>query len=81
MAKRSRLVSLADGRVVRLTRGEVAAMKRYVAMNGEAGSGPEGLQYDPGHVSYLTRRNLVAKGVLEMTGAGVPRFAKGVLSK
>jgi hypothetical protein len=81
MAKRSRLVKLADGRVVRLTTGEVAAIKRYVAMNGEHGRGPEGHQYNPGHVSYLTRRNLVRKGVLEMTDAGLPRFAKGVLSK
>jgi hypothetical protein len=76
MVKRTRLVSLADGRVIRLTLGEISAMKRYVAMNGE-----EGPQYNPGHVSYLTRRNLVTKGVLEMTGSGIPQFAKGVLSK
>jgi hypothetical protein len=81
MAKRTRQVKLADGRIVTLTTGEVNAIKRYVAMNGEAGRGPEGRQYNPGGVSYLTRRNLVEKGVFEMTTAGVPRFAKGVLSK
>jgi hypothetical protein len=81
MSKRTRKVELADGRVVRLTKGEISALKRFVKMNGEHGSGPEGYQYDPGHVSYLTVWNLVDKGIFEMTGAGVPRFAKGVLSK
>ena len=80
MAKHTRLVELADGRVVRLTAGEINALKRFVKMNGEHGSGPEGYQFDPGSVSYLTVQNLVEKGVMEMTEAGVPRFAKGALS-
>jgi hypothetical protein len=81
MVPRTRQVSLADGRIVRLTAGEIRALKRYVAMNGRHGSGPEGHQYNPGHVSHLTRRNLVTKGIFEMTPAGIPKFAKGVLSK
>ncbi|MFE5037065.1 hypothetical protein [Streptomyces sp. NPDC056683] len=81
MAKRTRVVALADGRTVRLTAGEVNALKRFVKMNGENGSGPEGHQYDPGHVSYVTVQNLVTKGIFERTPGGVPRFAKGVLSK
>ncbi|GAA2732224.1 hypothetical protein [Streptomyces nogalater] len=81
MTKRTREVALADGRIVHLTAGEIRALRRYVRMNGEHGSGPEGYQYDPGNVSPATVRNLIEKGIFEMTPAGVPRFARGVLSK
>jgi hypothetical protein len=78
MGQRIMRVTLADGRIVRLTIGEIRALKRYVAMNGLHGSCPGGCQYDPGSVSHLTVKNLLAKGVFEMTEGGLPRFAKGV---
>lgn len=66
-------VRLADGREMWLTKGEINALRRMVAMNGTTGP-----QYDPGHVNRRTVWNLITKGVLVQTGGGVPEFAPGV---
>ncbi len=79
MAKKTKLVTLADGRVVRLTNGEINAVRAYVKMNGKKGAGPEGVQYEPGGVKYTTVDNLVAKGIFERILNGCVRFADGVL--
>lgn len=79
MATQTKLVTFADGREVRLTIGEINAIKAYVKVNGKEGSGPQGIQYEPGGVKYSTVRNLRDKGVFESAGNGCVRFAPGVL--
>jgi cell division septal protein FtsQ len=73
MAK-TRPIRLKDGRVVRLTRGEVTAIKRYVKL---WGTQADAVLYDPGHVRYDTRFNLVAKGLLRLEN-GITYWAEGV---
>lgn len=70
---KSRIVRLADSRTVRLTKGEIAAIRSMVKMNGRTGP-----QYDPGNVQYRTVENLITKGIIVQTPGGVPEFAEGV---
>ena len=79
MAKKTKLVKLANGTVIRLTNGEINAIKAYVKMNGRSGAGAEGIQYDPGNIKYTTVHNLVDKGIFERVPGGCVRFADGVL--
>ncbi len=79
MAKKTKLVKLANGEIVRLTNGEINAIRAYVKMNGRAGAGPEGIQYDPGSIKYTTTHNLVEKGIFERVPGGCVRFRPGVL--
>ena len=68
--------TLADGRAVRLTPGEVRAFRRHIAMNGRS---TEQVQYDPGHVRYDTLRNLVEKGLFTRDDRGLYFLAPGVV--
>lgn len=79
MAKKTKLVKLANGTVVRLTIGEINAIKAFVKMNGRKGQGNTGVQYNPGNIKYTTVNNLVEKGVMERYGMGLVRFPDGVL--
>lgn len=73
---KTKVYELADGRTVRLTRGEANAFRRYIKMNGKS---LRKVQYDPGHVRYDTRRSLVAKGLLVEDSRGLRFLAPGVL--
>jgi len=79
MATNTKLVELANGRILRLTIGEINAIKAFVKMNGKNGSGPKHIQYSPGSIKYSTVDNLISKGVMEWVVQGVPRFVEGVL--
>lgn len=79
MAKKTKLVRLANGEIKRLTTGEINAIEAYVKMNGKDGSGPERIQYEPSYVKYTTVNNLIDKGILKYVANGCVRFADGVL--
>ncbi len=79
MAK-TRKVELANGRTVRLTIGEINAVRAYVKANGREGYQGSGLQFRPSGVRYDTVNSLCRKGVLVWESGQVERFAEGVFS-
>lgn len=70
-------VQLANGIQVRLTLGEIEALRRYAKMNGRA-TGK--VLYDPGYVRYDTVANLVRKGIMIRNERGLNFWAPGVFS-
>jgi hypothetical protein len=74
VARATRRIRLHNGHTVRLTPGEIHAVKRYAKL---WGTRADAVLYDPGHVRYDTRFNLVAKGILRLEN-GIAFWAEGV---
>ena len=77
MATVTRKITFANGTEVRLSKGEISALERFIRMNG---SNPDAPQYDPGHVKYTTVENLVRKGVFRRGSMRMPYLVEGLIA-